>query len=399
MLHHASRAPVSWLLACLLLLPPGCKSARNQDHEGSGITDATGAADASPSRQAEQPGDAQGFEADAALGARAPEAAAPGPLVLIAGGDVDLSRGTGQRILRDPSWDPFFDVLPLLRSADLRFANLESPLSDQKGETVNKSNTLVFTGPPGGAEVLTRGRFDIVSTANNHAWDYGKRGLRETIENLDRVGIAHVGTNADAQSPMGPVVIERKGHKVAFLAATAIFNDGPANLPEPRKYVAPANSHVIRATIAAVRDKVDWVVASIHIGSEYSDEPVQIYRQLMTSVVDSGADVVLGHHTHTPQRIEFHKGKPIVYSMGNFVFHQHSDHPWTGWGYLARVTLDKSAAPAIEICPYHLLASIPHPVTSAQDAVFMAHMKAISVGRHAAQPVTRSQDGCWLMRE
>jgi poly-gamma-glutamate synthesis protein (capsule biosynthesis protein) len=247
--------------------------------------------------------------------------------------------------------------------------------------------------------VLTRGGFDVVSTANNHAWDYGKRGLIETLDNLDRVGIAHVGTNAAAQSPIGPLILERKGHKVAFIAATAIFNDGPANLPEPRKYVAAANPHVMRMAIAAVREKVDWVVASVHLGNEYSDEPVQIYRDLLNGVVDAGADVVLGHHTHTPQRIEFHKGKPVVFSMGNFVFHQHSEHPWTGWGYLARVSLQKGSEPAIEICPYHLLASVPHPVTPSQDTAFMAHMKAISIGKNTGRAVTRSEDGCWLMQK
>lgn len=326
-------------------------------------------------------------------------AGAPGPLVMIAGGDVDLSRGTGQKILRNPEYDPFVNIRPLLSAADLRFANLESQLSDQNGITGHKDNPLVFTGPPGGAEVMSKGAFDIVSTANNHAWDYGKRGLIETLDNLDRVGIAHVGTSRTADSPMGPAILERKGHKLAFFALTAIFNDGPARLPEPRKYVAGANIDALRAAIARVRAEVDWVVVSMHIGQEYSDEPVQMHRQLLQASVDAGADVVLGHHTHTPQRVEFHRGKPIAVSMGNFVFYQHTDHPWTGWGYLSRVTLAKGEEPSLEMCPYRMIASIPQPLKAAEETVFLQHMKGISIGKHAGQLVERSSDGCWLVRE
>lgn len=318
---------------------------------------------------------------------------------MIAGGDIDLSRSTGQKILRNPEYDPFVNIRPLLSAADLRFANLESQLSDQNGITGHKDNPLVFTGPPGGAEVMSKGAFDIVSTANNHAWDYGKRGLCETLDNLDRVGIAHVGTSRTAEQPVGPTILERKRHKVAFFAMTAIFNDGPANLKEPRKYVAGANIDGLRAGIARVRSEVDWVVVSLHIGQEYSDEPVQIHRQVLQAAVEAGADLVLGHHTHTPQRVEFHRGKPIAVSMGNFVFYQHTDHPWTGWGYLSRVTLTKGSEPSLEMCPYRMIASIPQPLKAAEETVFLQHMKRISIGKHTGKLVERSSDGCWQVRD
>lgn len=328
----------------------------------------------------------------------APSATVAPPLVLVAGGDIDLSRGTGQRILRDPSYDPFTEMRPLLSQADLRFANLESPLSDQGGITGSKDNPLVFTGPPQGADVLTRGGFDIVSTANNHAWDYGKRGLEETLANLDRVGIAHAGTDASGRNPWAATVLERRGYKIAFLAVTGIFNDGPAQLPEPRKYIASAHLDSLAREIAAVRNHVDWVVASVHIGEEYADIPIDSFRNVLSGAARFGADVVLGHHPHTPQRIEYHHGRPVVFSLGNFVFHEHSNHPWTGWGYLVRVTLERQNAPRIEVCPYHLLAARPQPLTQAQDSAFFAHYDAISKHPAAARVTTRSADGCALMQ-
>jgi hypothetical protein len=76
------------------------------------------------------------------------------------------------------------------------------------------------------------------------------------------------------------------------------------------------------------------------------------------------------------------------------VFHQHSDHPWTGWGYLARVTLAKGEPPRIEVCPYHLLAAVPQPLTAAQEPAFWAHFEAISRAPGAGRRAERAEDGC-----
>ncbi len=104
------------------------------------------------------------------------------PLVFVAGGDLNFGRECGQAILSDPKYDPFASIAPLWESADFRFANLESQLSDQGGETQSPRNRLIFTGPPGGAGVLASARVDLVSTANNHAWDYGKAAFFETLD-------------------------------------------------------------------------------------------------------------------------------------------------------------------------------------------------------------------------
>ena len=102
-----------------------------------------------------------------------------------------MGRSCGKRLLSKPDYDPFLGVARLWADADLRFVNLESGLSEQHGETQSPLHGLVFTGPPAGAEALLRARVDVVSTANNHAWDYARRGFFETLENLDRVGVAH----------------------------------------------------------------------------------------------------------------------------------------------------------------------------------------------------------------
>ena len=317
-----------------------------------------------------------------------------GSVVLVAGGDIDLSRTTGQRILLDPHIDPFSELRPVLDTGDLRFANLESPLCDLDGRTVSEHNRLVFAGPPAGADVAKRGRFEILSTANNHAWDFGLRCLSETIQNLKRVGIAHVGTDAEGKDPLQPRIIESNGQRFAFFAVTGIFNQGPLRDHEAKAYIADADMGVLARRIAKVRGSVDRVVVSVHIGEEYMHVPIDATRYALIGAVDAGADLVIGHHTHTPQRVEFHRGVPVVMSLGNLVFHEHRDHPWTGWSYLVRVMFPATGGPSLEICPYHLFDASPQRLTDRQEAAFYQHWDQISKSRYAGKRTTRSKDGC-----
>jgi poly-gamma-glutamate capsule biosynthesis protein CapA/YwtB (metallophosphatase superfamily) len=320
----------------------------------------------------------------------------PSPIVLLAGGDVDLSRRTGQKILRDPNLDLLRDMRPSFQRADIRFANLESQVCDLDGVTVHPDNPLVFAAPPGAAAVLKRASFDVLSTANNHAWDFGKPCLVETIDRMRSVGIRTVGTTSDGADPLTPVVIEARGQKVAFFAMTAIFNDGPLRRHVAAPFVAYADMKDLARKIAAIRAEVRWVVASVHIGQEYADQPVEANRAVLAAAIDAGADVVVGHHPHTPQRVEFHHGKPIAVSLGNLVFHEHRDHPWTGWGVLARVTLHGDTA-QLEACPYRLVDAAPRPLDAAQEALFWSHWDAISNGPSVAKRGARAVDGCVAM--
>ncbi len=129
-----------------------------------------------------------------------PEARAE-KLTVLFGGDVNLGRGAGQKILKDPKYDPFAEIAPLLSTADFRAVNLESQLSDQNGETQSPNHHLIFTGPPGGADVLAAAHIDLVSLANNHAWDYGKKALFETFTNLERAGVASPARGARLTPP------------------------------------------------------------------------------------------------------------------------------------------------------------------------------------------------------
>ncbi len=377
-----------WAALCVCALTPPLSSCRGR-RAAPRLTSASGSAQAQ------------------AAPARSPTpiaSASPSPatdpdraLVLLAGGDVDLSRRTGQRILREPSLDPLRAMQPLFATADVRFANLESQLCELNGVTGSPGNPLVFAGPPGGAAVLARSRFDVMSTANNHAWDYGKPCLVETMDRLHAAGIQPVGTDARGEDPMRPVVVQRGGRKLALFAVTAIFNDGPLPKHEASAYVAYADIGALARRIAAIRASVDWVVVSVHIGEEYLVVPIEATRYVLIATADAGADVVIGHHTHTLQRVEFHDGKPIVFSLGNLVFHENSSHPWTGWSALARVRFADGRPPALELCPYHLFDAAASPLDDQLRPAFVSHLDAISKHPAAARRGPLSADGCIAM--
>lgn len=249
---------------------------------------------------------------------------------LLAFGDVNLGRSVGQRILKGDTLYAFRKMMDRLQSADVVFLNLESPLSDQGGETVHPRSNLIFTGPPAGADALALAGVDIVSTANNHAFDYGARGLRETIENLQRVGIAWTGTSADPTGEFLPAIVERDSIRIGVVAFTEFVN--PSEGWQGR--VALFDSIRSAAAIQRLKPHVDVIVASYHGGGEYGGQLSRRTRAHLRWLAECGADIVLGHHPHVPYGIERWRGRWVASSLGNFVFGQ-PQHYWTQVGLAA----------------------------------------------------------------
>lgn len=331
-------------------------------------------------------------------------AARTGPVVLLFGGDVNLGRGTGQRILRDPAYQPLRFIKPYFDSADFRFVNLECQLSDQDGVTQTK-HRLIFTGPPGGAEVLKNANIDLVSVANNHMWDFGKSALLETFENLDRAGVRYVGASPNpGKDAYNAVSVEVRGIKIAFFAVTHIWNQGPINEHEGRHYVAWADFGALEKRIAKAKQTHDLVILSYHGGAEYVDEPMMWTRHFVRAAMRSGVDVIIGHHPHVPHGVGWAGSRPVFYSLGNLVFPMHSDHSWTGTSFLARLSFDKQPGekPRLtktEACPYFILGHAPKPfedkASPARHAQFRQHLELISKSVGGTLVGDVEPDGCY----
>jgi poly-gamma-glutamate synthesis protein (capsule biosynthesis protein) len=257
------------------------------------------------------------------------------PVRLVFVGDVMLDDGPGKVVAAGR--DPLAPFAALLADADYRIANLECPLATTGKAIATKIYT--FRADPRAVRVL-KGRFDAVSVANNHSGDYGRAAFLETLSVLDGAGIRYFGGGRNLVEAHAPLWIEKKGLRIAVLGYDEFL---------PRAFEAGADfpgiawsedSHVISDIRAARAAGADIVIPFMHWGWEYEDGPNERQRQLARAMIDAGADAVVGGHPHVTQRAEVYRGKPIIYSLGNFVF-DGFDAPEAKLGWLLRMEIDQ----------------------------------------------------------
>jgi poly-gamma-glutamate capsule biosynthesis protein CapA/YwtB (metallophosphatase superfamily) len=259
----------------------------------------------------------------------------------------------------------------------------------------------VFTGPPVGADALVRAGFSVVSTANNHAWDYGKTALFETMDNLERVGLPYAGTGRDRAAAYRPTILDREGFRLGVIAVTDIWNQGALSTHPGAEYVAEADEQRLADAVRALRAEpgIAAVVVSYHGGSEYIDEPLQRTKRILRAAIEAGADAVIGHHPHVVQGVEWVGGRPIFYSLGNLLMRMHKDHPWTEFGFMARLELSRRGALKVEACPYRIFGITPLPLFSDKlrevyERRFWEHLRGISRRVGGTQIGRVGEDGC-----
>ncbi|MDR3634201.1 MAG: CapA family protein [Isosphaeraceae bacterium] len=235
-------------------------------------------------------------------------------------GDVMLDRIPGEHVAKGK--DPFADCASILEAADLTVGNLECVVATG-GERVVKKYT--FRASPHCLPFLTR-YFDAVSLANNHTGDFGKGALVEEMERLEQAGVRYFGGGRDLKEAHSPLILERKGIRVALLGYNEFrpreFEAGPMT-----PGVAWSDDDQVVADLKAVRASgaADIVITFMHWGREYQFQPNERQKSLARLMIDSGADVVIGGHPHVTEGAEYYKGKLIVYSLGNFVFDDFKD--------------------------------------------------------------------------
>ncbi|MFQ6133719.1 MAG: CapA family protein [Armatimonadota bacterium] len=243
--------------------------------------------------------------------------ASPAPLVtVVAVGDVMLDRGPGGKIRRGGPEVVFRRVLPLLEDADVRFCNLECPLS---ATGPHDPMNLVFRAEPRAVQALVHGGFDAVSLANNHSFNAGRQGLYNTVDTLRSKGILYAGAHGRDEPRPPCATFEIEGLRLGFLAYTE-FKPSPALLNED-------TLDAVCAQISAAAASHDLLFVSVHWGDEYRRTPTDRQVRFGHAMVDAGADVILGHHPHVLEGVEVYKGKVICYSLGNFVFDQRDVEP------------------------------------------------------------------------
>jgi poly-gamma-glutamate synthesis protein (capsule biosynthesis protein) len=278
------------------------------------------------------------------------------PVRLIFTGDVMLDEGPGQSIAAGR--DPLAHFAGVLADADYRIGNLECPVATTGQPMASK--IFNFRAAPRVLPLL-KNRFDAMAVANNHAGDYGKAAFLETLDLLGQSGIRTFGGGRNLAEAHQPLWIEKAGLRIAVLG----YNEF-----KPRVFEATADapgiawsedSHVISDIRAARTAGADIVIPFMHWGWERETQPTARQRQLARTLIDAGADLVVGGHPHVTQGVEYYKGRLIVYSLGNFVFDGFT-LPAARVGWVLRLSVDRDGLVAWDTLAAHMDESgTPHP--------------------------------------
>ena len=276
---------------------------------------------------------------------------------LILTGDINLMKVTDATV-------PFARVADELRKADLVFGNLECCLYASPNHSL--SNEGFIADPVVGGEALKRAGIQAVGIANNV--HYGEAAILASIVRLDELGILHTGAGANLAAACAPAILERNGLRFGFLQRSSVYwptnhearkdatgiavlkghtayhvpmgrlrpdmppSNRPGVPPEIITWADPAYLADFKQDIAALRPRVDVLVASCHWG--LGKEVLAYMTDIAHAAIDAGADIVIGHGPHYSLPIEVYAGKPVFYGLGNFSFHtghggrKHGD--WVG---------------------------------------------------------------------
>ena len=257
---------------------------------------------------------------------RAAKQAPPPPvsLRLIAVGDILMHQDVKTAAAQDSNGFPslWADLVPLFQGADLAFGNLETPVAPATGRP---GVPFRFNAPDTLPAALRASGFTVLSTANNHAFDQGPKGVRETLNRLRAERLVAIGSGEDRAQAEALQIVERQGIRVAFLGFTDLFNlDLNRRATEP--WVRPLDLEPALQAVREARTRADLVVVSVHWGNEYQHTPTKRQRDIAQALVAAGCDVLLGHHPHVLQPAELLEvdGRKalVAYSLGNFISNQ-----------------------------------------------------------------------------
>ena len=213
------------------------------------------------------------------------------------------------------------ELLREMQNADLTMVNEEFPFSARGTQAQDKQFT--FRVDPSYVKILQEMGIDVVTLANNHALDYGTEALSDSFQTLDDAGIAYVGAGDSRERAAEAYITELGGKTFGFLAASRVIPEVSWNIDNQQPgMLCTYDSTALCEAIKKAKENCDYVAVYVHWGIERENMPQDYQRQLGKAYIDAGADIVIGSHPHVLQGIEYYNGKPIVYSLGNYIFNQ-----------------------------------------------------------------------------
>ena len=236
-------------------------------------------------------------------------------------GDLLLDRGV-REFIRHRGTDSLFSpsVDSVFQSSDFVVANLECPATKREQPNFKK---FIFRAEPEWLSTLRCHGITHLNLANNHSIDQGRGWLMDTKKNIEQEGMIPVGAGQNMQEAMKPVLLASSPRNIYLLSSLRMPLENYAFLPD--KPCVSQESHdslLTRLRRLRTAEPHALIILSLHWGIEHTLIPTPMQRQQAHEYIDAGADALICHHTHTLQSIETYKGKPIYYSIGNFIFDQ-----------------------------------------------------------------------------
>ena len=286
--------------------------------------------------------------------------------ILLHGG---LGAGTGPGTF---DYRPFMWAIRPYIDGDLAIVNMETPV-DVFGNNQGIATWPRFNAPFEILEGLIYAGFNHLISANNHSFDKGFAGLKATLANFERAGITQTGMYTNEEDFNTPTIIDVEGIQVGIIAYTDSVNGLESLVPaDVRPFaVRRFRSHVpydvpyMAIDIADIKEAgADLVIISLHWGAEYVNRPTNMQMQIARGLIDAGADIIMGHHSHTPQPLEWHYREDgsrglIIYSLGNFLADQIAlNIPATQYGMLVTAYVTKNPGGEVTIDAARVLPTV-----------------------------------------
>lgn len=289
---------------------------------------------------------------------------------LLIAGDFCIRNATVDIVKAGGTWSLFGGIKDILRRHDVNVVNVECALTDSAQAVFKDGPNL--KGQISDAAVLAEAGFNVALLANNHTCDYGKIGLKDTIDALKNNGFSTVGAGLDVNEAKATLMLAEN---------IAIINVGENEFGATNGGYGFFGMDEIETArkISDAATQGKFVVVIVHGGNEYNPIPSPKQKSRMRFFANCGASAVIGGHPHCPQGMEMCRETPIFYSMGNFVFSTGvSRFPTWNLGYLVSLTVESGKLSAYEMIPYKQVDGIPSALAGDELKAFNGYYKKLS---------------------
>ena len=237
----------------------------------------------------------------------------------------------------------------IIQEHDISFCNFEAPIE-------TSSNKIIKAGPhifqnKDSIKYTKEVGFNLFSLANNHIYDYGETGLKNTIDKIKEENIKYLGAGLNYEEAYQPLIIDINNTRIGFIAASEAQFGCLTENNEKSGY-AWINSNKIDKTILMLRNQVDLIILSSHAGAESTYVPLPEWRDRYKYLCDIGVNLILGHHPHVPQGYEEYNTSYIFYSLGNFYFDTANHEKTSNDSYSLSINIENNKIKNIDFI-YH----------------------------------------------